>query len=162
MRGKFAVGAVAVGVALGTALLPGAASASTSPASTSATTSMTPAMAALVASSTPKTVVLNPATGAIISVTATGATAKPAISNHNICNTGDGCYYTDRVPYADQGFYGSAGTFHGSWPYRNAYDTGKYTAKACWTQACTQAYLGPNTYATFGGTDVTGTSFTIK
>lgn len=161
MRAKIAVGAVAVGVALGTALLPGAASASTAPAPATATTSMTPAMATLAASSTPKTVVLNPTTGAIVSVTATSA-VTPAISNHNICNSTDGCYYTNKVPYADQGFYGSAGTFHGSWPYRNAYDTGKYTAKACWTQACAQSYLGPNTYASFGGTDVTGTSFTIK
>src|SRR5215469_2140261 len=69
-------------------------------------------------SSTPKTVVLDPATGGVVSVTA-GTAATPMISNHNICNTGDGCYFSGRIPYANQGFYGSAGTFNGSWPYRD-------------------------------------------
>lgn len=124
-----------------------------------ANAAVAPAAPALL-SSTPKTVVLNPATGAVESVTASAYI--PAISNHNICNTGDGCYYTNVIPYADQGFYGSAGTYRGSWPYRNAWDTGKYTASACWVGACSQSAFGPNTYVTFGGSDVTGTSFTIK
>jgi hypothetical protein len=110
-----------------------------------------------------KTVVVNPATGAIVSERA-GAPMIPAISNHNICNTGDACYYTNVIPLADQGFFGSAGTFHGSWPDRSAWDTGKFTAHACWTFSgshCSQPF-GPNTFVTFGGTDVTGTSMTIN
>jgi hypothetical protein len=106
-------------------------------------------------SSTPKEVVINPSTGSVQSITqlsptayqallaaaaqASGASggASPDISNHNICDTGNACYYTNQVPYADQGFYGTAGTFTGSWPYRNAFDTGNYDAEACWSSHCT-------------------------
>ncbi|MEU7058122.1 hypothetical protein [Streptomyces sp. NPDC046197] len=110
-------------------------------------------------SSQPKTVVMDPANGAVLSVSA--GIVRPAISVHNICNSGDGCYYSGRIPYANQGFYGSAGTASGSWPYRSAWDTGGYTASACWVGACSQNRFGPNTYITFNGSLVTGTSFTI-
>lgn len=131
----------------------------------------------LLASSTPKTVVLNPLTGAVVSVTsgepsgiATGAATpddlgiSPAISSGTDCATGDGCYYTPTVndTYHDRSFYGSAGTFTGNWPKRNAWDSGSYTAYVCWTSACSADWVGPNTYVTFGGSLVTGTSFTIR
>ncbi|MFB7595302.1 hypothetical protein [Streptomyces sp. NPDC056160] len=114
----------------------------------------------LLKSDTPKTVEIDPATGQILSVEK-GSTFRPAISNHNICNSGDGCYYSGRIPYANQGFYGSAGTFTGNWPYRSGWFTGNYTALACWTAACSQTALPPNTSATFSGALVTGTSFRI-
>ncbi|MCI0385148.1 hypothetical protein [Streptomyces sp. CNQ085] len=115
----------------------------------------------LLHSDTPKTVEIDPATGEILSVEAGDTRIRPMISNRNICYSTDGCYYSGRVPYANQGFYGTAGTYTGSWPYRSGYYTGKYTARACWTSACTQTSLPPNTTATFGGTLVTGTSFRI-
>lgn len=129
-------------------------------------------------SSTPKEVLIDPNTGTVESVTqlsaseyqallsaaaqasgTSGSGASPDISNHNICTGGDACYYTDHTPYADQGFWGSAGTFNGSWPYRNAFDTGSYTAQACWSSHCTGKW-GPNTYISLTS-DVTGTSVTI-
>jgi hypothetical protein len=121
-----------------------------------ANSAATPALSSSVA----KTVVLDPTTGAVVSVSA-GATAAPLISNHNICNTGDGCWFSGRIPFANQGFFGSAGTFHGSWQFRSGWGTGSHTASACWVQACSQHRFGPNTTITFGGTLVTGTSFTI-
>jgi hypothetical protein len=110
-------------------------------------------------SATPKTVTLDPATGAVVAVVE-GMAASPQISNHAICNTGDGCYFSGRIPFANQGFFGTRGTFRGSWPFRDAFGTGRFTASACWTQACSSTF-GPNTTATFGGALVTGTSFTI-
>lgn len=113
---------------------------------------------------TPKTIVMDVRSGAVVSATAgmpSSGAASPLIGNHNICNTGDGCYYTNAVPYANQGFYGSPGTYYGSWPYRNAWWTGSYTARACWVGACSQYAFGPNTYVTFNGATATGTSFRI-
>lgn len=123
--------------------------------------------AALLASATPKTVVLDPATGAMLAVTlgepaSLSSMLTPDISSGTNCGPGDGCYYTPVLDgtYHDRSFYGSPGTFTGDWPRRNAWDTGSYTASACWQGACSQRY-GPYTYLTFGGALVTGTSFTI-
>ncbi|MBO0657395.1 hypothetical protein J1792_33195 [Streptomyces triculaminicus] len=116
---------------------------------------------ALLTSGVPKIVELDPATGRIVSVKESGRTTDPAIDRHNYCNSGDGCFYSGRIPYANQGFYGSRGISYGNWPYRSAYDTGNYTATACWTSACTSRPLPPNTYAHFSGALVTGTSFQI-
>jgi hypothetical protein len=111
-------------------------------------------------SSVPKSVVVDAATGRV--VTAQVETGfGTLISNHNYCNSGDGCYHSGQVPYAHQGFYGTPGTFSGSWPYRSKWYTGRYTARACWVQACAERAFGPNTTVTFGGTLVTGTSFRI-
>jgi hypothetical protein len=121
--------------------------------------SLSSAEKTLLNSGKPLDVVLSPTTGAVLSVKLQAA--HPAISNHAICNTTDGCFLSGKVPYANQGFFGTKGTFSGSWPFRSGYNTGKFTASACWIQACSQAPLGPNTHATFGGTLVTGTSFTI-
>jgi hypothetical protein len=114
----------------------------------------------LLTSGKPIDVVINPADGVLLSVKPQ-AGIHSAISNHNYCNSGDGCYLSGRIPYAHQGFYGSRGTYRGSWPYRSGYNTGGYTASACWVQACSQRALPPNTHVTFGGALVTGTSFTI-
>ena len=104
-------------------------------------------------------VVMDPGTGDIVSVAAAQPGADPLISNHNVCNSGDGCYFTNRTPYANQGFYGSAGTYYGSWPYRSGYSSGNYTVSACWTSNC-GVKIGPGSRVTFTS-DVTGTSFTI-
>lgn len=131
------------------------------------TTATSVSDAALLASATPKTVVLDPATGAMLAVTlgepaSLSPMLTPDISSGTNCAPGDGCYYTPVVggTYHDRSFYGSPGTFTGDWPRRNAWDTGSYTASACWQGACSQTY-GPDTYLTFGGSLVTGTSFTI-
>lgn len=109
-------------------------------------------------SSTPKIVVLDATSGNILSVS-TGTSASPLISNDNICYPGDGCYYSGQVPWAHQGFYGSPGTYYGSWPYRSGWHTGRYYASACWVSLCRGPY-GPNTTVLFNYL-VTGTSFTI-
>jgi hypothetical protein len=124
--------------------------------------------AQLLASSTPKTVVLDPTTGAIISVSLgepvgiASPSGSPNISGDTDCEAGDGCYYTPTIndTYHNRSFYGSAGTFTGSWPHRNAWDSGSYTASVCWQGGCSATY-GPNTYVSFNGSIVTGTSFTI-
>ncbi|MFI9202565.1 hypothetical protein [Streptomyces sp. NPDC053048] len=123
---------------------------------------------ALLGSTVPKTVELDPATGRILSVKESesksvkesGAPVQ-AIGRHNYCDASDGCFYSGRTPYAHQGFYGSPGTSHGDWPYRSGYYTGKYKAKPCWAQACTEIPLPPRTYADFRGALVTGKSFRI-
>jgi hypothetical protein len=129
-----------------------------SPSSSSG--SLSSAEKTLLNSGKPLDVALDPATGALLSVKPQPGT-HPAISNHNICNSTDGCYLSGKIPFANQGFFGTKGTFHGSWPFRSGYNTGKFTASACWTQACSQQALPPNTHATFNGTLVTGISFTI-
>ena len=120
-------------------------------------------------SSTPKTVVLDPATGQVISVTAganssTTSQIVPDISHrNNVCqlsNPIDFCYYGES-PRANQGFYGSAGTWYGTWYLRYQFETGAYTGHACWSPSVCSQNLGPNTLATFGGSTVTGTSVTI-
>lgn len=120
-------------------------------------------------SSIPKTVVLNPETGQVISVTAgisptAGGDASPDISHrNNVCQTTspvDFCYYGES-PYANQGFYGSAGTWSNTWYERYAYETGAYSGYVCWKTNICSPTLGPNTYATFDGSTVTGTSVTI-
>jgi hypothetical protein len=128
-------------------------------------TSPSSSQQALLMSSTPKTVVLDPATGAVISVTSdasSGPTASPDISGGTSCASGDGCYETPTVnaTYHNRSFYGSAGTFTGNWPERNAWDSGDYDASVCWQSSCSPE-VGPNTHSTFGGSIVTGTSFRI-
>jgi len=150
-----AAAALAVAVTLGLSLS-GVAAADTAPAPAP----LSSQEKALLKSDAPKTAEIDPTTGEVISLTP--GIVRPTISNHNFCNTNDGCYYSGRVPYAHQGFYGSAGTATGNWPYRSGYYTGQYTARVCWTAACTQSSLPPNTEAYFtGGTLVTGTSFRI-
>lgn len=156
--GAAALGALAIGVA---PMLTTPSSANASPSATSAGISTV-----LLESSTPKTIVIDPTTGAILSLTIGVPgdlwSASPDISSGTDCAAGDGCYYTPTVDstYHDRSFYGSPGTFTGSWPRRNAWDSGNYTASVCWVGGCSNT-VGPNTYATFGGSLVTGTSFTI-
>jgi hypothetical protein len=83
----------------------------------------------------------------------------PDISIRNPCDIGDGCYYGD-PPYAELGFYGSSGTYHGNWPGRSGFDTGNYSAFACWTGRCSDTWP-PDTIVTFTY-DVTGTAFWIS
>lgn len=98
---RTAVKAAAIGtMVLGlVTLLPSGATAGSSPP-----TSSPPASSGLLASNLPKTVVLNPATGAVISVKAgepasiTSRGTSPDVSNHNICNPGDGCFFSGRAP----------------------------------------------------------------
>jgi hypothetical protein len=140
-----------------------------SPASADAPTSETPSAAqlaglsaaqvSLLSSGAAINVVMDPTTGDIVSVNAEGDSATPDISNHSICDTGDGCYVTNQTPYADEGFYGSSGTYDGNWPDRSEYTSGNYTVSACWTTSC-GVKIGPGSHVTFTS-DVTGTSFTI-
>ena len=123
------------------------------------TSTLTSAQIQLLNSGGPIDVVMDPTTGNILSVTSNSVGFSPDISNHSVCDTGNGCYKTNRVPYADQGFYGSAGTYDGSWPYRSGYSSGNYTVYACWSSACGPD-ISPGSQISFTS-DVTGTSFTI-
>lgn len=165
-------------LALGVAMLSALGLAVAAPAITQADTAALASTATtpdptLLASSTPKTIVLDPNTGAVLSVslgepanigtTSLDGAISPDISSGTDCAAGDGCYYTPTVDatYHDRSFYGSAGTFTGSWPRRNAWESGNYTAYVCWTSNCSN-WFGPNSYVTFNGSLVTGTSFTIQ
>jgi len=150
-----------------TSAVPAVAPAAATGGSASAGATAAGELAAFLASDTPKTVVLDPDTGAMITVSlgepaSTSSPPMPEISSGSDCAPGDGCYYTPVLDgtYHDRSFYGSPGTFSGYWPRRNAWETGSYTASACWQGGCSQAY-GPNTRLTFNGALVTGTSFTI-
>ncbi|MFC3982793.1 hypothetical protein ACFYY8_24175 [Streptosporangium sp. NPDC001559] len=124
---------------------------------------LSPQQLELLKSDAPHTISVDPRTGKVLSVTE-GAISTPAISQHNICNSGDFCYASGQVPYAHQGFYGSAGTKTGSWPSRSYFDTGNYRGRACWTyqgsSPCSGPW-GPNSYVNFNGSLVTGTSVTL-
>lgn len=168
MNRKFLAVALATGTIVGLGIVVPAITLAASSSSASASTSPASSVPSrLLTSSTPKTVVLNPTTGAVVSVTlgepADLTTPGPDISGGTDCKAGDGCYYTPVVngTYHDRSFYGSAGTFTGSWPRRNAWESGNYTAYVCWESACSD-WVGPNTYSTFNGSLVTGTSFTIQ
>lgn len=156
------IGAAAIAAVLTSA--PAATAAGPSPIPPSVDTSaLSPQELELLKSSAPKTIALDPRTGNVLSVTE-GSLATPMISQHSICNSGDFCYKSGQVPYADQGFYGSAGTKTGSWPSRSYFYTGSYTGRACWTYSgsspCSGPW-GPGNTITFSGSLVTGTSVTL-
>jgi hypothetical protein len=124
---------------------------------------LSPQQLELLQSNSPKTVAVDPTTAKVLSVVP-GGIAAPLISQHNICNSGDFCYASGQVPYAHQGFYGSAGTKTGSWPSRSYFDTGNYRGRGCWTYQGSSPCSGPwnpGTYITFSGALVTGTSVTL-
>jgi hypothetical protein len=126
----------------------------------SAPTSSRMLTAEQLASDAPKTVIIDATTGKITaSWLGIDSRVTTMISTHNICNPGEGCFVSGRIPYADQGFYGSAGTSTGSWPYRSEIDSGNYTVKACWGSTCSPQ-LSPHTQAGLSSL-VTGTSFRI-
>jgi hypothetical protein len=119
---------------------------------------LSPSEVALLDSGAPIDVVMDPPTGDIISV-ATPPSLVPDISNRAVCDNGDGCYLTNKTPYADEGFYGSSGTYYGTWVYRSGYSSGSHTVSACWIGSC-GVEISPGSRVTFTS-DVTGTSFTI-
>lgn len=112
--------------------------------------------------SQPKTIVMDPTTGDILSVTAnstaTDTSLNPDITHTSGCSGTQACYVTNTVPYANQGFSGD-GTSTGSWPRRSGYTSGNWTVEGCWSSSCGPE-VGPNSTVTFTS-DVTGTSFTI-
>jgi hypothetical protein len=151
-------------VSAGVLLLAGIAAAVPAQAAPGTASALSPAARAFIRSGAVKTVVVDPATGAIISVTA-GAHGlpQPLITEHDTCNGTWVCYESGKVPYANVGFSGSAGTKDGTWDYRDEFATNNYSASACYVSGgshCT-VELGPDTFITFGGDLVTGTSVTI-
>lgn len=115
--------------------------------------------AAQLASDAPKTIIFDTTTGKI---TASWLGIAPdtttQISVRGTCNTSDSCYVA-KIPYADAGFYGTAGTKAGTWPQRTRVDSVGRTVKACYTGGCTPN-LSPYTQV-FLNPPVTGTSFRI-
>ncbi|MBB5873783.1 hypothetical protein F4553_007217 [Allocatelliglobosispora scoriae] len=108
-------------------------------------------------------VVLDPASGKVISIQPLDR-AGLEISNTNICSTASyACFYSGQVPYAHQGFYGTPGTFFGSWPYRSGGRSGGYTTQFCWINGGTvcSPILPPGTTFSYGSSRFTGTSVTI-
>jgi hypothetical protein len=149
------------------ALVPGLAAGATSQTSVdiptaAQTTTLSATEKTLLASSDPKVIVMNPTTGNVLSVTTPPAqVASPAISLHGVCEAKNACYFTDKTPYADIGFYGNAGTTHGTWLYRKGYSSGRYTVSACWTTGIKCGpEIEPDSEVDFTK-DVTGSSFTI-
>ena len=126
--------------------------------------SLTAADQSLLASSQPKTVVLDVVTGEVKSV-ASGLPVVPlAVTVGNICsNTTHACYYSGRTPYADHNFYGDTGTANGTWQYRRGGWSGGYYAKFCWNTSTCGPRLAPNTVFSFGsGVLATGKSVTLS
>jgi hypothetical protein len=120
------------------------------------------AQQALLNAGAPATIAIDSYTGQILSVAAAGS-ATPAITTRATCESTDACWETNKVPYADVGFYGTAGTVNGDWPYRSAFASGQYSASACWSldgDYCIGT-LAPHEKASFDP-DVTGTSATIS
>ncbi len=122
------------------------------------TATLTPAAIQLLDSGSPIDVLMDPITGDILSVTGAPA-ASPAIKQRSGCDIGDGCYFTNMPPLADEGFYGGSGEYTGSWPSRSGYSAGSWTVNACWSGGC-GVRIGPGSTVDFTS-DVTGTSFTI-
>jgi hypothetical protein len=154
---------VAAAGTLGTLAATSGAASQTAAAPTAAeTATLSAGEVSLLSSGQAINVVMDPTTGDINSVTAassSGATVDTTdITNHSICDTGDGCYKTNDPPLADQGFSG-AGTFDGSWADRSGYSSGKWTVSACWSGGC-GVTISPGSTVNFTS-DVTGTSFTI-
>jgi hypothetical protein len=122
---------------------------------------LTPAEVTLLNSGGAVNVTMDPTTGDILSVSA-AVSVSPLVIDISItdsCPSGYGCYLTDKVPYADEGFHGSAGTEYGTWDYRSGYSSGDYTVSACWSSGCgIEITAGSSVSFT---SDVTGTSFTI-
>lgn len=160
---------MAVGCA-GVVLVPGPAVGATSQTSVDVptaaqTATLSTAEKKLLASSDPKMIVINPTSGDILSVTmpstVTVETMSTAISWHGVCEAKNACYFTNKVPYADIGFYGKAGTKYGKWLYRKGYSSGRYTVSACWRGGIKCGpRIGPESEVEFTK-DVTGSSFTI-
>jgi hypothetical protein len=154
------VGLLTLAASIALAASPASADAPTSEVPSAAQLAgLSPAELSLLDSGAPIDVVMDPTTGDIVSVTAADDSETPDISNHSICDSGNGCYLTNQTPYADQGFYGSSGTYDGNWPDRSEYTSGNYTVSACWTNGC-GVKIGPASHVTLTS-DVTGTSFTI-
>lgn len=130
-------------------------------AQTVAVSAMPAQWAALATSSTPKQVVLDSATGKVLSVTATTSSMTPAtITVHNPCQSGDACWVHNAIPYADFGFAGT-GTKTGTWQQRNAMYTHSHSTSVCWAESpnCSPR-LGPNSVIAFNSYPVTGTKVT--
>jgi hypothetical protein len=126
---------------------------------------LTAAESSLLFSKDAKTVVLDVNTGAVLSVVPGLPLTTTAVTVTNICSSSTwACYYSGRIPYADQGFHGSTGTATGSWPVRKGGLSGGYYAKFCWTNSTTCGpRLSPNTAWGFpSGTTATGTKVTLS
>ncbi len=117
--------------------------------------------AELAVSSTPKVVVLDASSGAVLSVTPQSKSAAlQAITVHNPCKSGDACWVHNAIPYADYGFAGT-GTKNGTWSQRNKMYTHSHSTSFCWTQSpiCSPRF-GPNSVIGFDHYPVTGTRVT--
>ncbi|SCL39125.1 hypothetical protein GA0074692_5250 [Micromonospora pallida] len=109
-------------------------------------------------------VAIDPKTGEIVAVYEEGM-VRPLITQTSSCvNSSYACYYSGQVPYADQGFYGTAGTKTGSWPSRSGGRAGNYSVSFCWSAGGTVCgpTLGPGLFFFFSdGNNYTGLSFRI-
>jgi hypothetical protein len=119
-------------------------------------------------SAAPKFAVIDAYTGQVMSVVPTSsglsslepAPTPPAITNTHIClSPASACFYSGRVPWADQGFHGTPGTIRGVWPFRNGGYSGRYTVTFTWVGNTPKktVSVGPDTgfrFASGGGTPV--------
>lgn len=99
-------------------------------------------------SASPKTITIDIATGAMISVKS-GLTVElpsesPKISVGNSCTSSTSCLLSGQVPYAHYGFSGT-GTKTGSWPYRRGFSTGSHTAGGYYSWKGSSVCFGPCT-----------------
>jgi hypothetical protein len=150
---RLAVVATMVAAAAGVAM---AAPANAAPANAARLT----ATSALLRSSTPKYVVFDAKTGAVVSVQVGSSGVTPLIGIDNPCTATDACYYPV-IPYAAFGFHGVGSAF-GSWVHRTGGNTGNWTADFCWQGGFCTLIMGPHTRWSFAnGGNATGTEVDI-
>lgn len=116
---------------------------------------------ALLRSDSFKTIGLDPATGEIKSVKASGVMAGPRAAHKNGCTAGRACWGGWLSPHALWGFSGK-GVNTGTWNNRGNLNTGDRPAKACWVYAGNNACstrIAKNSLLTWG-VEIVGKSVT--
>lgn len=121
---------------------------------------LSPDQKQLLASSTPKVILVSTKTSQVIKVTKASEAPAPQVQPRALsyCPAGYGCYAASRVPYADAGFPAFPGTEAGNWPSRKGYYPASRAVSACTIYGC---YLvaQPGSSVLFDQ-PATGTSFT--
>jgi hypothetical protein len=119
---------VAGGAALAVALIAGGSASAQAAQDPASPSGLALSEMALLGSDQPKTVKIDPASGAVLSVTPGQPVQARGVKSN--C-TGDFACWNGRPPALSYGFNGSGAS--GDWPNRGSFSTGNYTATLCWS-----------------------------
>lgn len=119
---------------------------------------LSPQQQSLAVSSDAKSVVIDAATGNVLSIKRDSA-VQPASLTITNCLAGDSCWAPSRTPLRNYGFRG-IGTTNGLWPNRGPMYTRSHAVSVCWVGSpkCSPRF-GPNTIIGFNSV-VTGLKVT--